>query len=512
MRTLLALLAIAVCAGLFGSTAYAQTVPAPVITSPAPGATLTSNTITVTGTSVSGYTIIVGDPALNVLGSTIVDSNGDWSVDIQLQDGTHTIIAAAFPNPADLSTRGVSSPLVITVQGGGTPAPDPSTVTTIISPTHGTIITGSTVAMHGAAPPNTDITILDLTGTSVATAASDGNGMWSAVFSRSDGMHTFVAAAVTDDGIPTPNRDSVTIFVTDGVTPSADHPVVTSPVSGASVPDNTFTVTGTSAPGNAITIVDLFAKEVGNSVADASGAWSVEVTDADGVHFFFAISRGEGTTPLYSDPFLVYVSLGDGPAPGELPPPTITSPANGALIADGGGVQITGTAAPNAVVRVTGLDIAPIGTTHADGTGSWSMTADLEDGLHTLAATSERGGQTSGHSLILLVYVDSGAAIQDRPVITNLPTTAVYADGTVTISGTAVPNSPVAIINYMTPIATTASDGGGAWSITTEVPNGLHIISAIVSTADGTARSGNSVPVLLFINEPADTQRTLVCR
>lgn len=511
MRALLALLAIAVCAGLIGSTAYAQTVPAPVITSPAPNEVIASNTITVTGTSVSGHTIIVGDPALNVLGTTIVDSNGDWSVDIQLQDGTHTIIAAAFPDPANLFNRGVSDPLAITVQGGGTTAPEPSTVTTIISPTHGTIITGGTVAMDGTAPPNTNIVILDLTGTSVAATASDGNGMWSAEFSRSDGMHTFVAVAVTSDGIPTPNRDSVTIFITGGIPVGTEHPVVTSPVSGAFIPDNTFTVTGTSAPGADITINDLFARQVGSSVADASGAWSVQVTDADGVHIFFAISREGGSSPLHSDPFLVYVSLGDGPAPGELPPPTITSPANGALIADGGSVSITGTAAPNALVRVTGLDIAPIGTTGADGTGSWSITAELVGGLHTLTATSELNGQTSGHSLISLVYVDSGATIQDRPVITNLPPTAVYSDGTVTISGTAVPNSSVAIINYMTPIAATTSDGSGAWSVTTEMPNGLHIISAIVST-DSASRSGNSAPVLLFVNEPADTQRTLVCR
>ena len=510
MRTLLALLAIAVCASLFGSTAYAQTVPAPVITSPAPDEVVTSNTVTVTGSSISGYAIVIGDPSLRVLGSTIADSNGDWSVEITLQDGTHTIIAAAFPDPADRSRVGTSTPLVITVQGGGTPAPDPSTVTTIASPTHGTIVTG-TVAMHGTAPPNTSIGILDLTRTTVAATVSDGNGMWSAEFSRPDGMHTFVAAAVAADGIRILSTDSVTIFVTGGIPAGAGHPVVTSPVSGASIPGNTFTVTGTSAPGAAITIVDLFTREVGNSVADASGAWSVQVTDADGVHIFFAISRMGGSSPLHSDPFLVYVSLGDGPAPGELPPPTITSPANGALIADGGGVQITGTAAPNAVVSVTGLDIASVGTAVADGTGSWSMTTELADGLHTLTATSTLGGQTSGHSLISLVYVDSGVTIQDRPVITNLPPTAVYADGTVTISGTAVPNSSVAIINYMTPIATTTSDGSGAWSITTEVPNGLHIISAIAST-DGTARSGNSTPVLLFINEPADAQRILVCR
>lgn len=121
MKALLALLAVTICAGLFGSAAYAQQIPAPAITFPAPSEVITSNTFTVTGSSVPGYTIVVVDPSFRVLGSTMADSNGDWSVEIQLQDGTHTITVAAYPDPADLS-RVAASTLVITVGGDGTPA------------------------------------------------------------------------------------------------------------------------------------------------------------------------------------------------------------------------------------------------------------------------------------------------------------------------------------------------------------------------------------------------------
>ena len=373
-------------------------------------------------------------------------------------------------------------------------------------------MTDGTVSISGTADPGTFVSILDLTRTSLATAVAGPDRMWSAEFVHNDGMHTFTALAMsTVNGVPTTvlGTDTVTVFITDGVPTGPEYPVVTSPASGASVPGNTFTVTGTSAPGALIIISDLFTGEVGRAVADADGTWSVQATNADGIHIFFAISITGDSRPLYSDPFLVYVSLGDGPAPGELQIPTIASPSNGALIRDGSGVVISGTAAPNTAVRVTGLDIAPIGTTVADGSGAWSMTVDLADGFHTLTATSTRGNQESGHSLLSLVYVDSGATLQDRPIISSPRPISISTDGTVTISGTARSGADISIVNYVTEIATTTADDRGVWSAELEVPDGLYFISAIAST-DSTTRSGNSEPVLLFINEPA--QRPSVCR
>ena len=512
MRALLALLAIAVCAGLFSSTAYAQTVPAPTITSPAPSEDVTSNTFTVSGTSAPGL-VVVSDPSLTtVLGSAVVlPPGGPWSVEVELPNGGHTIVASTFPDPSNLNILVRSTPLVITVSGNDDfQAPEPAI--SITSPTHGYILTGGTVSISGTADPGTLVSILDLTRTSLATAVAGPDGTWSAVFGHNDGMHTFTALAIsTVGGVPTIlGTDTVTMFITDGMPTTPGHPVVTSPVSGAAVPGNTFTVTGTSAPGALIVISDLFTGEVGRDVADADGAWSVQATNADGIHIFFAISTTADSRPLHSDPFLVYVSLGDGHAPGELQIPTIASPGTGALITDGSGVVISGTAAPNTVVMVTGLDIAPIGTTIADSSGAWSMTVDLADGFHTLTATSFRGSQESGHSLLSLVYVDSGATITERPVISSPGPISTHADGTVTISGTARSGADISLVNYVTEIATATADGSGAWSAELEVPNGLHFISAIASDSTGT--SGNSAPVTLFINEPADAQRTLVCR
>ena len=88
MRTYLALLTVVICAGLFGSAAYAQQVPAPTITSHTSHETITSNTFTVSGTSAPGL-IIVSDPSLTtVLGSAAVaPPGGSWSVEVELPNG-----------------------------------------------------------------------------------------------------------------------------------------------------------------------------------------------------------------------------------------------------------------------------------------------------------------------------------------------------------------------------------------------------------------------------------------
>jgi len=250
---------------------------------------------------------------------------------------------------------------------------------------------------------------------------------------------------------------------------------------------------------------------VATTTADEAGTWSVQVTHPDGIHVFYAISKAGDSRPLHSTPFLVYLSQDEELGPGELPLPEITSPAYGALITDGSNVQISGTAVPGAAVTVFGLDIMQIGTDIADGSGDWSMTAQLADGLHTLTARYIVDGQESGHSELSIIHVDSDVTIQERPAVTYPSRESVHDSGDITISGTAIPNATIYIINHEAEIADTMSDDAGAWSVTVDLPDGLHIISAVASR-DGTAMSGNSEAVFLFVNEPADAPRPMICR
>lgn len=506
---LIPVLAMAAFAGLLGSDAYAQGPAAPVITHPTPDdAVIYSNSVTIAGTSEFGHRITIVDSSNAPLGGTLVTSAaGDWSVDIPMADGTRIIVALAFPNPADFSVSVPSDPLVITVSGGASVVDTHMPV--ITSPAPGTIVTGGAVTLQGTALPFSIIYISDASRVTLANTVADADGNWQAAISLPNGMHTPVAVSIDSSGaflrsVP------ITVFVTDGVPPDPATPTVTYPASGTHILTNTFTATGTSEPGASIVIIDLFGKPVGFAVADGAGAWSAQVTDADGAHFYTAIASKAGSRSYHSDPFLVYVGLGEA-NPDELPLPTITSPAPGALITDGDDVLIYGTAAPSTLVEVVDLYRVPLGVTYADGSGQWSVTVRLEDGLHTLSAIYyTAGGAPSGHSVFSIVHVDSRVTALDRPVITSPASESVHdSDSAIAISGTAAPNSMIKILNFDAEIATAASDGTGAWSATVQLPNGFYLISAVASTGGATG-SSNSEIVMLFVNDPAPSAR--VCR
>jgi large repetitive protein len=94
-----------------------QPVVAPMVavTSPAPGATVTDTTPTITGTATPGATVeILVDGA--VIGTTVADASGQWSFtpDAALEDGTHTIEARVTIEGESTT----SAPITITVDGG----------------------------------------------------------------------------------------------------------------------------------------------------------------------------------------------------------------------------------------------------------------------------------------------------------------------------------------------------------------------------------------------------------
>ena len=505
---LIPVLAMAAFAGLLGSDAYAQGPAAPVITSPAPGEVIYTNDVTISGTSSSGYRITIVDSSNAPLGGTLVTSaDGGWSVDIPMADGTRIIVALAFPNPADFSVSVPSDPLVITVSGGSSVVD--TNMPVITSPASGTIVTGGAVTLEGTALPNSGIGIFDASSTALANTVSDADGNWQATISLSNGMHTPVAVSFDRSGVFL-RSVPIAVFVTGGAPPDPATPTVTYPASGTNVPSNTFTATGTSEPGASIVIIDVLGKPVGFAVADEAGAWSARVADTDGAHFYSAIASKAGSRSYPSDPFLVYVGLGEANQ-GELQLPTITFPAPGALVTGGNDVLIYGTAAPSTLVEVVDLYRVPLGVTYADGSGQWSVTARLEDGLHTLSAIYyTAGGVPSGHSVFSIMHVDSSVTALDRPVITSPATESVHdSNSAVVLSGTAAPHSVIEIINFDAVIATTASDRAGAWSVTVQLPNGFYLISAVAST-DSAARSANSEITLLFVNDPALSAR--VCR
>jgi Ca2+-binding RTX toxin-like protein len=102
---------------------------------------------------------------------------------------------------------------------------------------------------------------------------------------------------------------------------------------------------------------------------------------------------------------------------------------------------LTGTAEAGATVRLYDTDgTTLLGTTTADGSGSWSVTsASLAEGDHSLTLrTTDAAGNTSGPSASLVVTIDTTAAAPGVALVNDTgssSTDGITGDGRVAVSG-----------------------------------------------------------------------------
>lgn len=96
----------------------------PVITSPATGATLTSNTVSVAGTADSDGEVVVWDGGDEVSVGSAMASGGTWSTTLSLAEGSHTLTANIRTENDVNRTSGESDAVTILVNTE--PAPDPT--------------------------------------------------------------------------------------------------------------------------------------------------------------------------------------------------------------------------------------------------------------------------------------------------------------------------------------------------------------------------------------------------
>ena len=178
------------------------------------------------------------------------------------------------------------------------------------------------------------------------------------------------------------------------------------------------------------------------------------------------------------------------PPPQPLPPPpsaptiTTTAPAQN----HASSIDIGGTAAANSTVTLFNSASA-VGTTSADGSGSWQINnivlADGADYNFTATAT-DSAGHTSGASNTLVMHDDQTAPSAPL-IVTTAPSqnTAPSID----IAGTAEANSTVTLLNGASQIGMTMADTSGNWHV-----NGIALVTGAQYsfTATATDAAGNS--------------------
>ncbi|MBL8957602.1 MAG: adhesin, partial [Myxococcaceae bacterium] len=273
----------------------------------------------------------------------------------------------------------------------------------------------------------------------------------------------------------------------DSVAPAA--PVVQAPANGSTVTTARPPITGTAEAGSTVT-VRVDGMVIGTTTATAGGTFSFTPTAdlSQGSHTVnvTATDAGGNVSPVSNtNTFTV-----DSVAPAA---PVVQAPANGSTVTTAR-PPITGTAEAGSTVTVR-VDGVVIGTTTATagGTFSFTPTADLSQGSHTVNVTAtDAGGNVSpvSNTNTFTVNPTPGA-----PVITSPVVGSTTRDPRPPVSGTAPAGSTVTVRIDGAVACTATADAMGAFSCTpmTALGDGPHVATAVATTMQGSSPS--SAPV-----------------
>lgn len=274
---------------------------APVIGSPTEGLTLGSPLV-VSGTAQPNMTVRVRKGA-TVIGSAPSGATGNWSVNVALADGPHSVTADATSSS---NNTGPSSALRSFIVDSTLPASP-----IILAPTVNEVLGSTSVTVSGTSDLGTVVKVRE-GAVLIGTVTTSGTGTWSVGGLFTEGAHV-VSATATDavNHVSAPATRAFTVQL-DTVAPAP--PVITFPANNTLVPQF-FTVKGTSEAG---TIVRLLkgAQEIYRGTTDVNGRWSIVASLSEGIHTMRASavdpagneSAVSGPLTVDSDPILPTVS------------------------------------------------------------------------------------------------------------------------------------------------------------------------------------------------------------
>ena len=272
--------------------------------------------------------------------------------------------------------------------------------------------------------------------------------------------------------------------------------------------DNTPTLSGSAPIGSTVKVYDG-GTLLGTATIDGAGNWTFTTNQlSDGDHSFTATATdGSNHTSDLSTVTLVTI---DTAAPNA---PTIDSYSSdsgvaGDHITNDTTLVLQGSSEAKATIRV--YDGATLlGTTTANGSGAWSFStssavASLADGQHSFTATAvDTAGNAGGASAALDVLVDTTApsipTIDGYSNDTGTVGDGITADNTLTLTGTAEPDSSVQVFDGGALLGTVSADSNGAWAYDTDaLDNGDHSFTAIAVDAAGNS-SGVSTALSVMV-------------
>jgi large repetitive protein len=441
--------------------------PAPVITSPLEGATITTQTVAVAGTTAGGSSLVEIAEASTLLASgTAASFAGAGLTVVLLGDGAHVIRARArdlagnfgpYTVPARTIFVDADPPQLVstTPLAGGAMAGSATVKATYTDPDHATLASCTLQVRDaiadlaaGAAMANG----MDCTWTPAARALSELAGPYSATAQASD---------------PAGNRSprDQWSFDVDSVAPLA--PFVSIPSEGAFLGSGSVTVEGSAEPGSTVKIfegITLLGSQTANPF------FAIPLTFAEGPHTLTvtAADAAGNVSPATTRSFTV-----DFTAPAA---PVITNPSEGEVVP--ATFTLTGTAEALSTVRIfEGLTLRATVT----ASPSWSVLMSFSDGPHTITATAtDRAGNTGPAATRSFVADVSAPA---EPIITFPSEGQFLNTASITIQGSADAGSTVRVYEGTVLLGVTTPTP--SWSLPQMFSENTHVIRATATDALG---------------------------
>ncbi|MDH2289629.1 Ig-like domain-containing protein, partial [Cobetia sp. 10Alg 146] len=454
---------------------------------------------TVAGTGEAGTTVEVTNSNDDVVGTAIVDSEGNFSVELSPEQEAGSTLTATATDAA--GNESATSEALDVPEDADVTAPSTPTITSAtddVPADTGSLADGdstndATPTLTGSAEAGSTVTITH-NGEEIATVTADANGTWSFTPATgfTDGEHVFSVTATDAAGNESAPSADFTLTVD---TTAPDAPVLAET-------DGT-TVAGTGEAGTTVEITNAAGDVLASAEVDTDGNFSVALSPEQdaGTELTATVTDAAGNESPASDT-LVVPEDADVTAPNA---PTIASATDDVAavtgtLTDGDSTNdatpsLTGSAEAGSTVTLT-HNGEEIGTTTADSNGTWSFTpaTGFTDGEHVFSVTAtDAAGNESAPSADFTLTVDTVAP--NAPVLAE-------TDGT-TVAGTGEAGTTIEITNTAGDVLGSAevdTDGNFSVALSPEQDAGTEL-SATVTDAAGNESAGSDT---LVVPEDAD--------
>lgn len=494
---------------------------------------------TLTGTAEANSTVSIFD-GTTLLGTVQADGTGAWTFTpaTALGNGSHTFNVTATDAAGNVSPGAAFTVVVDTV---APTAPAIVSVTDNVTPGTGDLTNGQSTndtrpIITGTGEPGSTINVYDgnvLLGTATVTEG----GSWSyRPDGLSQGAHSLKVTATDSAGNtgPASANFSLTIDTISPGTPVISSvtddvgPVTGSLSSGQTTNDARPTFTGSGEPGATINIADN-GVPLASVTVEANGTWTFTPTSdlGQGNHTltFTATDAAGNVGPSASfavtvdtaaplAPVITSVIDDSAPQTGNLSPNQSTNDTRPTL---------NGTAEPGTTLTFTDngtvIGSLVVGT---DGNWTFTPTAALTNGAHTLAVTATDAAGNVGPAASFGVTVDTLAP--NAPVITTILDDVSNIIGPVgsgqstndtlpELRGTSEPGAFITLYDGATLLTPTPiqADANGAWSFTptTALTEGSHTFTAKATDAAGNVSASSATSTIVVDTTPPGTPTNL---